>query len=212
MARYGYSYVTDRGFASFTGDLSDGAWKDVSIKKHDSEADPPIAKASLIDAPLPVVWKLRATWGIRALVSAMGIATADHLIALDAEWDSSQRALNLALLALAEHKDAEHRAGAERLRTALLLGAGTGQTQLSYEKEVDFGRAQLGLADKAPLSADVKAAGLMPHLARIREATEALAQGVGRKSGQTRTGSRARRIRDALAACSTCLLYTSRCV
>lgn len=202
MARYGYGYVTDKGFASFARELSEGPWKEVSIKKHDSDADPPLVKGSLMDAALPVVWKLRATWAIRGLLRAMGTATADDLVKLDAEWDSSQRALNLALLTEAEHKELEHRTAAERLRTALLMGGGTGQTQLSYEKEVDFGNAQHDLAGKAPLSADVKTAGVGAHLRRIREATEALAAGLGRAPGQTRALSRARRIRDALAACS----------
>lgn len=202
MARYGYGYVTDKGFASFARELSEGAWKDVSIKKHDSDADPPILKGSLVEASLFVVWKLRATWELRKLLRAMGTATADDLLKLDGEWDSSQRALNLALLSEAEHKEPEHRDAAERLRTALLMGGGTGQTQLSYDKEVDFGNAQLDLAGKAPLAADVKMAGVGAHLKRIREATEALSAGLGRAPGQTRTVSRARRIRDALAACS----------
>jgi hypothetical protein len=112
MARYGYGYVTDKGFASFARELSEGAWKEVSIKKYDSDTDPPVVKGSLLDASLPVVWKLRATLEIRGLLRAMGTATADDLVKLDAEWDSSQRALNLALLAAVEHKEPEHRAGA----------------------------------------------------------------------------------------------------
>lgn len=202
MAGYGYSYVTDKGFTSFTRELSEGAWKDVSIKKHDGDGDPPLAKSSLLDAPLPVVWKLRATWSIRRLTRAMGTATADDLVKLDAEWDSSQRALNLALLTAAEHREADQRAAAERLRTALLMGGGTSQTLLTYEKEVDFGYAQLDLAGKGPLAADVKTTGVKTHLERVREATDALAVGLGRGPGQKRAATRARRIRDALAACS----------
>jgi hypothetical protein len=202
MARYGYGYVTDKGFASFARALSEGAWKDVSIEKHDGDGDPPLAKGPLLEASPALLWKLRATWAIRALLGAMGTATADDLLRLDAEWDSSQRALNLTLLAAGEHRDAEHRAAAERLRTALLLGGGTGQTQLSYEKEVDFGIAQRDLAGKAPLSADVKAVGVGEHLERIGDATDALAIGLGRGPGQVRAVSRARRIRDALAACA----------
>ena len=203
MAGYGYSYVTDKGFASFARNLSEGAWKEVSIKKYDADGDTPVAKSSLLDAPLPVVWKLRATWSIRMLARAMGVTTADDLVALDAEWDSSQRALNLALLTAAEDREADQRAAAERLRTALLMGGGTAQTLLTYEKEVDFGHAQLELAGKAPLSGDVKATGIKAHLERIHEATDALARGLGRGPGQKRASTRARRIRDALAACST---------
>lgn len=202
MARYGYSYVTDRGFASFARELSEGAWADVSIEPLDDGSDAAIAASSLLDAPLVTVWKLRATWAIRTLLRAIGTTTADELLRLDAEWDSAQRALNLALLTETEHPDAARRAGADRMRSALLLGAGTGQTNLSYDKEVDFGLAQLDLAADTPLAADVAAAGLLPHLDRIRAATDALAAGLGRSPGESRTLPRTQRIREALAGCS----------
>lgn len=203
MSRYGYSYVTDRGFTSFARVLSEGAWKDISLKKYDTESDTLFAKSSLLESSLPVMWKLRATWSIRVLVRAMGVTSTDALIELDGEWDSAQRALNLALLVATEHREVDRRAAAERLRTALLLGSGTAQTQLSYEKEVDFGYSQLDLTGKAPLSADVKATGIKPHLERVRDATDALAMGLGRAPGQRRAGTRARRIREALVGCST---------
>lgn len=54
MAGFGYSRVTDRAFSAFAYDLSQGAWKDISIKKYvDAEDRKP---ASLVDAPRPVVW------------------------------------------------------------------------------------------------------------------------------------------------------------
>lgn len=69
----------------------------------------------------------------------------------DAEWDSAQRALNLCLATAAEHKDPAVREAAGRLRGALLKGAGTEQTTLSYDEEVDYGRQQLLRAAKDPL-------------------------------------------------------------
>lgn len=197
----GYGYVTDKGFASFARELSEGAWKEVSIEAHDGEGERPLAGASLLAAPLPVVWKLRATWAIRALASAMG--TAADLLELDVEWDSSQRALNLALLAAAEHREAETRAAAERLRAALLMGGGAAQTQLSYEQEVAFGYAQLEHAGTPPLAADVRAVELWGYLERVKEATDALAIGLGHGAPLLRADPRAQRIRAALTACAT---------
>lgn len=202
MARHGYSYVTDKGFASFGRTLGEGAWGGLDVAAIDDEGAPPVARSPLVSTSLAVIWKLQASWAIRELLRAMGTASVDDLLTLDEEWDSSQRALNLALLAETEHRDPDRRAGAQRLREALLLGNGTAQTQLSYDREVDFGRAQAELAGKPPLSADVAAAGLLPLLTRIHEATEALAKGLGRGPGSTRPLSRARWIRQAQFGCS----------
>jgi hypothetical protein len=198
MSGYGYSFVTDKGFLAFARELEQGAWRPISLKKYDNPDA--LSKAPLADAPLAVAWKLRATWGIRALSAAVGT---DILIELDQEWDSAQRALSYAVSAAEEHKKKDIRRAAARVRAALLSGAGTAQTQLALEQEVDFGRNQHDLASKKPLADDVIAIGASEHLARIHEATEALAKGLGRDSNKGRAPSRARRVRDALAACST---------
>ncbi len=200
MVGYGYSYVTDKGFTAFLRELSEGPWKPVSIKKYDVPDQLP---AGLIEAPRPVVWKLRATWAIGALTATNGATTTEALELLDGEWDSAQRSLSFAILGAAEHKDPERRAAAERLRKALLSGNGTAQTLLGYDEEVDFGRHQAEVTTKGPLVADVKAVELGPHLARIHEATEALARGLGREPGQNRAPARSKRVREALSGCST---------
>jgi len=197
MAGYGYSFVTDKGFVAFTHELDKGAWKGVSINKYDTPGS--MAKAVLADAPLIVAWKLRATWGIRALAAT---ANAEALAPLDAEWDSAQRALNLAVATGEEHKKPEHKAAAGRVRAALLSGNGTAQTVLSYDQEVDFGQNQLDLAAKKSLAADVKLLGLGDHLKRIREATDALAKALGRDAAKGRAPARSQRVREALTACS----------
>jgi hypothetical protein len=198
MAGQGYSYVSDIGFIAFSHDLENGEWKAVSVKKYDQEDS--MAGASLAAAPLAVAWKLRALWGIRALAAAAG---ADVMAALDAEWDSSQRALNLAVGAAEEAKEENVRAAAGRVRAALLAGGGTSQTLLSYDQEVDFARDQLKKVAEKAMTADVKLIGVDKHLDRIEAATKALAKGLGRDEGKSRSPSRARRIRDALAACSS---------
>lgn len=198
MAGQGYSFVSDKGFTAFSHDLENGEWKGVSIKKYDQEGA--MAKAPLADAPLAVAWKLRATWGIRTLAAA---ASEDALAALDTEWDSAQRALNLGVGIAEEAKEEKVRAAAGRVRTALLAGGGTGQTLLSYDQEIDFARDQLAKAQDKALHADVKLIGVEKLLERIDAATQALAKGLGRDQGKTRSPSRARRIREAFTACSS---------
>jgi hypothetical protein len=200
MAAYGYSFVTDKAFSAFARDLEQGAWKGVSIDKYDVPNRVPAAL--LFEAPRPVVWKLRALWSIWALDEALGVASAAALAELDTEWDTAQRALHLFLASAAESKDTAQRDAAVRLRGALLAGAGTEQIQYAYDAEVDYGWHQVAIAGKAPLAADVKKVGAGAYLKRIEEATEALARGLGRTSGQKRAVARSKRIRDAVVACT----------
>ncbi|WP_437894930.1 hypothetical protein [Sorangium sp. So ce124] len=200
MAAYGYSFVTDKAFSAFARDLEQGAWKGVSIDKYDVPNRVPAA--SLFEAPRPVVWKLRARWSIAALDEALGVASAAALAELDTEWDTAQRALHLFLASAAESKDPAQRDAAVRLRGALLAGAGTEQTQYAYDAEVDYGWHQVAVAGKAPLAADVKKVGAGAYLKRAEEATEALARGLGRTSGQKRAVARSKRIREAVVGCT----------
>ncbi|WP_438031877.1 hypothetical protein [Sorangium sp. So ce204] len=199
MARYGYSFVPDRGFSAFSRDLDGGAWKDVSIKKYDT---PDRMPPQLVEAPRPVAWKLRATWCIAALDEALGIASATELAALDAEWDAAQRALHHFVASAEEGEDAAVREAASRIRAVMLKGNGTEQTRLGYDPEVDFGRSQVAAA-KRSMEADLKKIGAGAHLKRIEKATEALARGIGRGGGEKRPGTRAKRLRAAISGCVT---------
>ena len=199
MARYGYSFVTDKGFSAFAADLDDGPWKKVSIKNYDTEDR--IPADSLFKATRPIVWKLRLHWAIEDLDSARG-ASPELVKQLDNEWDAAQRAIHLFLQLELESQDPAHRAAAERLRGALLEGAGTEQTKASYDAEVDYGLQQLSRARKPPLDADAKLIGLAPHLNRIEAATQALAKGLGRELGKKRV-TPSKRYNDALSACTS---------
>jgi len=201
MARYGYSFVTDKGLSAFAKELDAGAWGEISIEKYDVADRFP--KASLLDAPRQVVWKVRLVWGLRDLDAALGVSPAEH-DQLDTEWDASQRAMNLYLASEAEHRDPERKAAALRLRGSLLAGAGTEQTTYGYEEEVDFGYQQVGRAKKEPLAADVEKVGLGPYLQRVEDATNALAKGIGREPGKKRTAP-SKRLREAVTVCSTAL-------
>lgn len=198
MAGHGYSGVNDKGYGAFGAELKKSAWGGVSIKKYDSQDGN--AQLALADAPMVVAWKLRATWGIRTLVQATGT---DALVAFDDEWDSAQRAFNLRVGAAEEHQKPAVRQAATRVRASLLSGAGTAQTSLTYDQEVDFGRNQAELAGKAPLAADLETIGAGDALKRIHLATEALAGGLGRGANKGRAPARSQRVREALMACST---------
>jgi hypothetical protein len=200
MAGYGYSYVTDKGFSAFARELEQGVWKEISIKKYNVEDRKP--SSPLLDVPRPATWKLRIHWCIADLDAALGI-TSEELGQLDSEWDAAQRALNLFLASEAESEDAGRRAAAGRLRASLLDGAGTEQTKYTYDAEVDFGYQQLSRAGKEPLEADAKLLGLGPYLQRVERATAALARGLGREPGKKRTMAPSKRLREALAACTT---------
>lgn len=199
MARYGYSYVTDKGFSAFGRELDAGAWKDVSIEKYDVEDRKP--SSSLLSAPRVVTWKLRLLWAIRDLDDALGVSP-DQLKQLDDEWDASQRALHLYLASEAEHRDPERKAAAERLRGSLLAGAGTEQTTYGFEEEIDFGYQQVARVKKAPLAADAEKVGLSAYVTRVEAATDALAKGIGREPGKKRAAP-SKRLREALGVCST---------
>lgn len=197
MPGNGYSSVPERGFIAFEHDLEAGAWKAVSTSDYDS--DSMIAKAPIADAPTVVSWKLQARWAIRALVKATG---ADNLAKFDAEWDAAQRAITNVNAAAEDHKDPAVREAASRLRANLLAGGGLKQTQDEWDMEVDYGRNQVLLAEDPVIAADIAKVGLGDHLARVHEATEALAKAIGREPGKNRSPARGRRVRDARRACS----------
>ncbi len=200
MTRYGYGYVTEKGFIAFSHDISEGLWAEIATESYDNEQHT-LGKDPL-DIPRPVAWKLRAVWSIATLRDALG-ASPEVLAGLDASWDSTQRKLYHTFGSASEEEDPEIRAAATRLKGALLSGNGTAQTTLSYDEKVDFGRHQVELMTRGALAEDTKKARVSAVRDRIRETTEALAQGIGRGPGDQRSMARAKRIRTALAACAS---------
>jgi hypothetical protein len=197
MSGYGYSYVSDKAFVAFAHDLRQGAWGNVSIAKYEGEGKK--LDAAALDAPHPVLWKLRIVLVINALKLALGSGRLD---VLDAGWDSSERRLNFRLAERAEDTDPDVRAAADRLRRQLLRGRGTEQTGYEFDAEVDFGRKQLELARQEGVAEDIKKLKVDDLLHDIEKATEALATGLGRKAGAKRASPPSVQQRDALAACT----------
>jgi hypothetical protein len=197
MASFGYGSVPDRAFVAFERDLEEGAWKEIATKKYDESGKE--NAALLLAAPQPVVWKLRLRWSIGGVVAALG---ASSLTVLDEAWDAAQRRLFHRIAASVDDEDRAVRDAADRLRAQLLSGMGTGQTQLDYDAEVDFGRQQIALTQgNGPLTADVKKCKLGDALADVAKTTDALAKGLGRGSNEKRKPP-SRRLRDAVADCA----------
>ena len=196
MSGYGYGTLTDRAFVGFLDELSSGAWAAIDTSKFEHLGDH--GAAALLEAPHPVVWKLRLTWGIQGVVSALGSKPVSEL---DGTWDATQRRLFHKIAMVADAPESALRDAADRLTAVLLLGNGTAQTGLTYDAEVDFGRKQVALArDNPRVASDVKALGLELTLAEIAQASEALAAGIGRAPGGKRA-SPSRRLHDALTDC-----------
>ena len=198
--RNGYSYIAERAFVAFAHDLSEGSWAEIAIQDHDNEQHE--LGSNPLEIPRTVAWKLRATWSIATLRDALG-ASPEVLAGLDVSWDSTQRKLYYVLGGAMEDESPEVRTAATRLKGALLSGNGTGQTALSYDDEVDFGRHQVELMTHGALAEDTTTVGLTTLRDRIHETTEALAQGIGRAPGEQRTMARSKRIRAATAACAS---------
>ena len=192
----GYGYVEDKGFVSFSGAFGEGEWESIDIQPYDSEEM--LVKAPFMTTPVAIQWKLSGTWAIRMLVRSMSVGNTAEL---DSEWDAAQRSFAAGVASEEDHKDPAHRAAAGRIRTALLAGAGTGQTIFELDGEYEFGKQQIVLAEQKPLAADLKLTDLGPKLDRIREATLALGEGIGRVPGKNRAPARWLRIRDALQGC-----------
>lgn len=197
MTNKGYGTVGDKGFVSFLEAFGEGDWKNIDIQPYDSEEM--LLKASFVTLPALVQRKLEGTWAIRTLIQTMSVGNNAEL---DSEWDAAQRSFAAGVASEEDHKEPAHRAAAGRLRTALLSGAGTLQTMLDLDGEYEFGKQQLLLAEEKPLAADIALTGLGPKLERIREATVALGQGIGRVPGKNRTKARSLRIREALQECT----------
>ena len=197
MAAYGYGSLGDRAFVGFDRELEDGAWKGIALKKAEEQASE--NAALLLNAPQLVIWKVRLRWGIAGVLVALG---ATSLAELDGNWDSAQRRLFHRVATGVDDNDPAVRAAADRLSAQILAGTGVAQTQYDFDAEVDFGLKQIALTGAdGPLAADAKKLKLDDVLADVAKATEALAKGIGRGTGDKRRPP-SRKLRTAVAECA----------
>lgn len=105
---------------------------------------------------------------------------------LDNQWDPTQKRF-FGLISLGRlSSNPTERDAADRLHSKMLLGrSGEGQTRLSYQQEVDFGRNQIRLANETQAADDITLLGLGNVITQIATATENLALAIGRgRAGQ----------------------------
>jgi hypothetical protein len=149
-------------------------------------------------------------WGAR-LIATTGTLQSAHVAAMSAhatpvlvdqleiQWGDEQRQFNAYLQAVAARKDPAQRAAGQRLIALFLLGNGTAQTKLGYEKEVEWGTHQVQLLQQPEVAADVALCGAESHLVDIGRITDEFAAALGLRPGSTREPSPTVRLRDALA-------------
>ena len=175
MATATFTYVPLEGFAAFNNELDGDVWGKIATTGWEGPNNS--AAKPLGDAPALVLLKILLRWGIASLVSAVeGAASASDC---DVAWDGCQKQLNGLLIVGAASANPQKREAAVRLQKELLLGAGTAQTKLKYQQEVDFGRKQLLLLSQGQGAADATLLGLADVQAEIAKATDALAAAIG---------------------------------
>jgi hypothetical protein len=190
--RAGFSYVDTDGFISFKKELESNSWKEFDISAWLDGGG-----GSLLQAPFVVVCKVRLHRAIANLATVLQQISSTNLAELDSRWDSLQRRLHYKTADLSESEDAKISSAALRVRSATLKGEGTAQTNLTYQKEVAWGRKQVTLCREKPLSDDVALLELGGLIDEIEKATEAFAVALD-TSGTTGESSEATARNDRL--------------
>lgn len=191
-----FGNVHPEGFLGFAEELEQGEWASIDIAP--LEGPKQTALAPLCNAPTAVGWKLALKWSIAAAAEARdGAGSAKDL---DRAWDGKQKQLSALITAAANDTDPLKSAAAGRLHKLLLRGAGTQQTKLAYQQEVDFGKQQILAAANSEAAADVALLGLGPVIAEIAAATQKLGAAIGHGEGSDRPSER---FRAAIAECAS---------
>lgn len=193
MADVSFFYVPAEGFTAFNTQLAQGEWSDIDVSPY-LGADGRLAK-SIGDAPGFVMLKAQLWFAVKEVV--LVVDSTGGAKGFDDRWDTTQKRIS-GLIALARlSSEPAERAAADRLHAKLLLGrSGEGQTRLSYQQEVDFGRNQIRLANETQTAADISLLGLGAVITQITNATEDLAGAIM----QGRAGSAPAKQRKAAVA------------
>lgn len=199
MSGQGFSYVPVEGFSSLARELEQGAWGELDIRDFLEDASP---RRSPLEASRLQGMKLQLHESCQALIGVAALEGETLALRLDREWDAIQRELDAELAVhAARRRDPARQAAALRCRKALLAGRGTAQTQLTLEKEVDWGRNQAALVSKAPLSDDFALLGLASLVSEIASKTEELAAALGMSKPEAPLATRSARVRELLLRC-----------
>lgn len=203
---YGFSTLAQHVIAGLRDSLDQGPWATIKTARFEHDDEQP---AHLLDAPRLVAWKLHLQWPLARLISAIapGISSDPQ----DHAWDRVQRRFEATVTTAENDDDPAVVAAAQRVRrSAMLKGAGTGQTQLSHPEEVLFGRTQLRLAKEPGLVADLALTRTAPLLADIKRTTDELAKALGMNDGEKRPLAPSDRVRLAMSECVQALNDVTR--
>lgn len=177
MSLKGYASLPPEALIAFPKDLEASAWRLIAP----AEIAPAgvLDAAALLAAPMQSALKALLLYGV-ALVAAAVHGAPSLALAADDAFDRLQRLLKLDLERALLSRDPATVKAAQTLKAALTLGDGSGQTNLSYDAEVTFGRNQAALSQRDDLSPLIHLLGLASLIAEISDATEQLAVFVGR--------------------------------
>lgn len=194
MAPVTFSHVPAEAFDALARELQTGPWAQIDISVYAGPNQTPLRP--LREASGLVSGKIRLLWALeRHAIASKGAGQAKKL---DQDWDGAQRRFNARLELAAVDADANIREAASRVRERMTQGAGTAQTRLSYQQEVDFGNRQLAIAADEG-AADVQLLDLGSAIEDIRRTTQALAECIGHgQNNQTP----AKRLRSTTVECA----------
>jgi hypothetical protein len=185
----GFHFIDVDGFLSFAAELDQHPWREIDARPWMPRSPAP---SSLLAASPLVLYKLRLLHGVSLLMEVVQQLANTNLKVLDGRWDSLQRRLHYRTGDALESQNPSDQEAARRLRASLLKGDGTAQTNLTFKREVDWGRRQVLLSRQVPLSQDIERLGLSELIADIEQATEALALALEQSEGPDADESRAR--------------------
>lgn len=168
-----FNRVASDGFIGAEGPLKQAGWS-----RYDQPAVGPSASALALAHGL-------LFGSIKQIVEAHRVVDRG---ALDAAWDTAQQRFTLATILRGSDPDKKVVSASKKIADALLWkGGGLGQTQLTYEAEVDFGLRQIKLVEEdAALAQALRDAGLVSVFEEVRAATKAFEAGLNRSPDQKR--------------------------
>jgi hypothetical protein len=195
MPNHGYYRASQETLSTISQTLEGKPWGEIDIAAFLKANDE-------LEIPVLSLLKRRMVQKGTALLQAISVSS-EELSTLDSRWDSPQRKLSSRIREAESDEDQALNDAAARLRTALLKGQGTAQTQLPYEEEIKFGKMQVGLA-RAPkkegqttptIAEDLETIGATPLIADIEKRTQEFEAALAQVPPEARNASRSARIK-----------------